>query len=452
MSQSAIVCREITKSYPLYKRKIDRFKEALDPRRRKYHEDFHALRDVSFSVGKGEAVGIMGENGSGKSTLLKIIAGVLTPTSGSVEVQGRVGALLELGTGFNPELTGMENLFFAGTLMGLTREELDARKDSVLGFADIGDFIHQPVKMYSSGMLMRLAFAVQTAIEPEILIVDEALSVGDIFFQAKCMRRIRTMLDSGVTVFFVTHSMSALKELCRRALLLHQGKLLEDSDSAAVVQRYLRLSMEKKTLPVETDLNILEEASAGNEIDRSQEKAVRSRLSFQELLSGQDKFLQSARHDRVQNGQAEFLNVTLLDAEGQPASLFDYGQKVRCRMLIKVHQPVSALWVGYKIRTVTGVDIIHADSSLCDLLDYPFKPGKTYVAEWDFKMNLCHGSYLLGCALGNPVPSTGVQRQMNPVDLIHAAQTFSVQPRTLGMVGSTAVWDNELKYQEAAEE
>lgn len=448
MSLSVIECLNLSKSYALYDRKIDRLKEALHPKRKKYGRDFHALKDVSFSVQKGESVGLAGENGSGKSTLLKLIAGVLTPSSGTVRVQGRVAALLELGTGFNPELTGLENLFFAGTLMGLTREQLHARKDNILGFADIGEFVHQPVKTYSSGMQMRLAFAVQTAMEPDVLIVDEALSVGDIFFQAKCMRRIRTMLDSGVTVFFVTHNMSALKELCRRALLLHHGELVEDSDSAAVVQRYLRLAGQKTPLPSEAETQRLEKECAA----ASPNATERSAQSLEELMAGQETFLKSAGHDRVQNGQAEFLNVSLLDAEGKRADVFDFGQRVRCRMVIKVNQPVSTLWVGYKIRTVTGVDIIHADSSLCDLLRYAFEQRKTYVAEWDFRMNLCHGSYVLGCALGIPVPPTGAHRQMHHVDLIHAAQTFTVLPRSAGMVGSTAVWDNELNFKEVSAE
>ncbi len=440
-----IECLNLSKSYALYERKIDRLKEALHPKRKKYGRDFHALKDVSFSVKKGESVGLAGENGSGKSTLLKLIAGVLTPSSGDVRVQGRVSALLELGTGFNPELTGLENLFFAGTLMGLTREQLYARKDGILGFADIGEFIHQPVKTYSSGMLMRLAFSVQTSMEPDVLIIDEALSVGDVFFQAKCMRRIRTMLDAGVTVLFVTHNMSALKELCPRALLLHHGELREDSDSASVVQRYLRLAGQKTLLPQESENQRLAEGPASSAF-----KVECSPLSVEQLMVEQEGFLKAADQDRVQNGQAEFLNVTLLDGEGKSSNVFDFGQRVRCRMVIKVHQPVSTLWVAYKIRTVTGVDIIHADSSLYDLLNYPFEQGKTYVAEWDFAMNLCHGSYVFGCALGIPVPPSGLQRQMHHVDLIHAARTFTVLPRSSGMVGSTAVWDNQLRLMEVS--
>ncbi|HPH04166.1 MAG TPA: ABC transporter ATP-binding protein, partial [Spirochaetota bacterium] len=183
----AISVEHVSKVYRLYDKPVDRLKESLHPLRKKYHRDFHALDDVSFEVKKGETVGIIGQNGSGKSTLLKIITGVLTPSCGQVRVNGRVSALLELGTGFNPELTGIENVYFSGTVMGYTREEMDVRLDEILAFADIGEFVRQPVKTYSSGMFVRLAFAVAIKSNPEIMIVDEALAVGDMNFQAKCM-------------------------------------------------------------------------------------------------------------------------------------------------------------------------------------------------------------------------------------------------------------------------
>ena len=185
----AVRIQHLTKTYKLYDRSIDRLKESLHPLRRRYHRDFHALKDVSFEIGKGETFGIIGRNGSGKSTLLKIIAGVLTPSAGHLEVRGKVSALLELGIGFNPDLTGRENIYFSGTIMGFSREEMDEKVDDILAFADIGDFINQPVKTYSSGMFVRLAFAMATNVDPDILIIDEALSVGDIFFQTKCYKK-----------------------------------------------------------------------------------------------------------------------------------------------------------------------------------------------------------------------------------------------------------------------
>jgi len=234
----AIKAENLTKTYRLYDSNLDRLKESLHPLRRKYHHEFNALHDFNFEVKKGETVGIIGKNGSGKSTLLKIITGVLTPTSGSVTVNGRISALLELGAGFNPELTGIENVYFNGTLMGYSKEEMHAKLDDILGFADIGEFVRQPVKSYSSGMFVRLAFAVAINIDPDILIVDEALAVGDIFFQQKCYAIIRKKIDSGITCLLVSHDLAAVMNICRRGILLNRGEIAFDGTPEEVVSRY----------------------------------------------------------------------------------------------------------------------------------------------------------------------------------------------------------------------
>lgn len=207
-----------------------------------YYRDFYALKGISFQVRKGESVGIIGRNGSGKSTLLQIIAGTLQPTTGSVSVQGRVAALLELGSGFNPEFTGRENVYLNAAVLGLTRAETDAKFDSIAAFADIGDFLDQPVKTYSSGMLIRLAFAVAVSVEPEILVVDEALSVGDVFFQQKCFQRVRQMLDGGVSLLYVSHDTTAMQNLCNRAVLLKDGETVYEGPPEEAVSRYYAVS------------------------------------------------------------------------------------------------------------------------------------------------------------------------------------------------------------------
>jgi len=224
-TEYAIRAEHLSKVYNLYSHPMDRLKEALNWRGRRYHQEFHALRDVSFDVRRGETLGIIGRNGSGKSTLLKILAGVLTPSEGHAEVEGRVSSLLELGAGFNPELTGMENVFFQGTLMGFTRSEMQQRIEGILSFADIGDFINQPVKLYSSGMFVRLAFACAVSVDPDILIVDEALAVGDVFFQNKCFHRFQRLRESGKTTLFVSHDLGMVKQLCSRVLWLETGQL-----------------------------------------------------------------------------------------------------------------------------------------------------------------------------------------------------------------------------------
>jgi len=210
-----------------------------DDRTTPYYRDFHALQDINFEVLRGESVGIIGRNGSGKSTLLKIIAGTLRQTSGQVSVKGRIAALLELGSGFNPDFTGHENIYLNAALLGLTREEIDDRLESIISFADIGDFIHQPVKTYSSGMMIRLAFAVQTAVDPDILIVDEALSVGDYFFTQKCFRRINEMREKGLTLLFVSHDMGSVRDLCTQAICLHQGRSIYQGDAKKAINVYM---------------------------------------------------------------------------------------------------------------------------------------------------------------------------------------------------------------------
>ena len=214
----AIKIEHLSKVYKIFDKPTDRVKEALNPFRKRYSRDFYALNDVSLTIKKGETVGIIGKNGAGKSTILKIITGVLTPTSGSVQVNGRIASLLELGAGFNPEMTGIENIYMNGTIMGYSKEEMDDRLQDIVDFADIGEFIHQPVKMYSSGMFARLAFAVNVNVTPDILIVDEALSVGDVFFQNKCFKRMDALKKSGVTVLFVSHDMGSIRQLCDKCL------------------------------------------------------------------------------------------------------------------------------------------------------------------------------------------------------------------------------------------
>ena len=235
----AIKIEHLSKVYKIFDKPTDRVKEALNPFRKRYSRDFYALNDVSLTIKKGETVGIIGKNGAGKSTILKIITGVLTPTSGSVQVNGRIASLLELGAGFNPEMTGIENIYMNGTIMGYSKEEMDNRVQDIIDFADIGEFIHQPVKMYSSGMFARLAFAVNAFVEPDILIVDEALSVGDMKFQVKCMDKMAELMKGGCTVIFVSHDINAIRRLCHRVFFFNQGQLLADGEVNTVADMYL---------------------------------------------------------------------------------------------------------------------------------------------------------------------------------------------------------------------
>ena len=236
----AIQVEDVTKIYRLYEKPIDRLKETVSVTHKNYHRDFYALNGISFQVKKGETVGIIGTNGSGKSTILKIITGVLTPTTGTVKVDGKISALLELGAGFNMDYTGIENVYMNGTMMGYTRKEMDAKLQDILDFAEIGDFVYQPVKTYSSGMFVRLAFALAINVEPEILIVDEALSVGDVFFQSKCYRRMEEIRKSGTTILMVTHDMGSIIKYCDRVVLLNRGEFIAEGKPGRVVDMYKR--------------------------------------------------------------------------------------------------------------------------------------------------------------------------------------------------------------------
>ena len=258
MSEIAIAVNHLNKIYRLYDKPVDRLKESLGLSRKKKYKEHYALRDVSFTVEKGETVGIIGTNGSGKSTILKIITGVLNPTGGEVQVNGRISALLELGAGFNMEYSGIENIYLNGTMIGFSREEIDAKLDEILKFADIGDFVYQPVKTYSSGMFVRLAFAVAINIEPEILIVDEALSVGDVFFQAKCYRKFEEFKKQGKTILIVSHDLGSISKYCDRVVLLNQGVKMAEGNPKEMVDLYKRLLVGQAEDPHEEALEAQE--------------------------------------------------------------------------------------------------------------------------------------------------------------------------------------------------
>lgn len=233
-----IEVQNLTKAYKLYAKKSDRLREALDFSKKQYHTPFYALNDVSFSIKKGETVGILGTNGSGKSTLLKILSGVVAPTSGKVVVDGKISALLELGAGFNPEYTGLENIALHGTMMGYSSDEMEKKSEEIIRFADIGEYITQPVKTYSSGMFARLAFAAAINVEPEVLIVDEVLSVGDMRFQIKCMNQMKKMMENGTTILYVSHDVSSVRRFCERAFWLNKGQLIAAGETNEIADQY----------------------------------------------------------------------------------------------------------------------------------------------------------------------------------------------------------------------
>lgn len=410
-----------------------------------YH-DFTALQPLDFTVDRGESVAIIGRNGSGKSTLLQIIAGTLYPSAGDVRVRGRVAALLELGSAFHPQFTGRENVYLYCAILGIGTAQVDALFDEIAAFADIGEFIAQPVQTYSSGMMLRLAFAVQTAIAPDILIVDEALAVGDVFFQAKCMRRIRQMIDDGTTLLFVSHAMSTVREVCARGLLLDHGKLILDGDSGAVTQRYLALQLSQQAPAAGTPTAAVTAAPApvAAPAARAPALAAPRRWALEQLHVGDEMFARKAAAERIQNFKAMLLNVQLLDAEGRFSDSFDFGEDVTLRMLVDVLEPVNNLWIGYHIRTKTGIDAVHVDSNLAGRLGHPFESGRRYVLDWQLRLCLQHGEYYLMCVLAAPDQPYIMQPQWDYIDVVNHAYDFSVAPRRQGMISGLVAIDSAL--------
>lgn len=273
MSDIAIKVDNLTKIYKLYEKPMDRMKEALSLTKKKYSREHYALENLSFEVKKGDSIGILGTNGSGKSTLLKIITGVLTPSSGKIEVNGKISALLELGAGFNPEYTGMENIYLNGTMMGYSKEEMAKRVQPIIEFADIGEFINQPVKTYSSGMFSRLAFAVAINVDPEILIVDEALSVGDVRFQTKCINKMKELKEKGTTILFVSHATEQVRRFCNKALWINKGKIVDQGRSSEIVDKYESFMLQGGKLDEEISKN--EPEILSNENDEEEEEFIK---------------------------------------------------------------------------------------------------------------------------------------------------------------------------------
>lgn len=330
---AVIRVEDVSKCYHLYDKPADRLKQALLLWRKQYYREFWALRGVSFEVRRGEAVGIVGRNGSGKSTLLQIIAGTLTPTTGRVQVAGRVAALLELGSGFNPEFTGRENVYLNGSVLGLSRREIDDRFDAIAGFADIGPFLDQPVKTYSSGMLVRLAFAVQVQLSPDVLIVDEALAVGDALFQKRCYQRLDELRTAGTTLLFVSHSQETVRSLCDRAVLLDGGRVRAAGPSGDVILEYRRL------------LHNEEKRWLSNELGTMQAKAQTAAAAKPSV----DRTLEFGDLD------AEIEDVQVTGPDGPGQAVFAPGDAMAVRVSFVVHKPSTNLCVSLRLRNKQGV-------------------------------------------------------------------------------------------------
>jgi lipopolysaccharide transport system ATP-binding protein len=404
----AVRVQDLSKCYEIYERPQDRLKQSIHPRLQRlfgrepkaYYREFWALKDVSFEVHKGEAVGIIGRNGAGKSTLLQLISGTLNPTSGFVEVYGKVAALLELGSGFNPEFTGRENVYLNASMLGLGHAEINDRFDAIAAFADIGDFLEQPTKTYSSGMLMRLAFAVNTCIHPEILIVDEALGVGDAPFQSKCFKRLRQLIADGTSVLFVSHDISTVRSICAQALWLKNGRSEMWGAAKEVAREYERFCWQQQGVILQyseaSNENRLDPAGAGN----GDGNPVADETSAPyPLFQPNPVFENNCSRSRIGTGDVVIKNFVIVNEAGQPVTSCEYNEKVTLYYLLELCSPISSDFIlGIRFRDLKG-NFIYSANDIHKTHRIEGNPGDRILLSADLRIPLTHQDYVVSTAV-----------------------------------------------------
>ncbi len=375
----AIQVKGLEKAYKLYDKPSDRLKEALGFGRKKRYKEHYALKGVDMTIYQGETVGIIGTNGSGKSTILKIITGVLNPTGGSVHVNGRISALLELGAGFNMEYNGIENIYLNGTMIGFSKKEIDAKMDDILNFADIGDYVHQPVKTYSSGMFVRLAFAVAINIEPEILIVDEALSVGDVFFQAKCYHKFEEFKEMGKTIVFVSHDLSSISKYCDRVVLLNQGVKLGEGSPKEMIDAYKQVLV-GQYVPAADDHSLL-----------SDKEITAAAAAAAGTVKGEvnPELLEYGTKDAMITG------YKITDDMGRETSALLKGKECTITMQVHFEHDIEAPIFAFTIKNIKGVEITGTNTMVEKAFLSPVRAGSDMEITFTQKIDLQGGEYLL---------------------------------------------------------
>ena len=430
-SDNAISLRGIQKSYKLYQSPLARFKEALHPRKKRYYDDFYALRDIDLDIPKGQTWGIIGLNGSGKSTLLKIICGVIQPDCGSLEVNGRIAALLELGSGFNPDYTGRQNVFFSGALADVSRDEMEERFPDIEAFAEIGDFIDQPVKSYSSGMLMRLAFAVAVHVSPDILVVDEALAVGDARFQHKCMKKIKSFKGRS-TMLLVTHDMNAVLTLCDQVVWLHEGNLVAIGEPKNIADRYTRVFYE------------------GEAEDFDAKKFMESVT----ILSSADSFLPkidsavTVSETATAYGlkEVKISHVSLLSRERGSIDSVYGGEVVVCSLWLESTACIENPVVGLSARNKLGIEIFGFNTVTLQTEFTPFHPGNCCLVSFEFVWpQIAPGNYAITVAVAD-----GDMEQWTMHHFVQDILTIDVLSTNEYQIGLVAVDRVQVKIDFAA--
>ncbi|MGN0328175.1 MAG: ABC transporter ATP-binding protein [Lachnospira sp.] len=407
----SIEVENLTKVYKLYDKPSDRLKEALRPGNKSYHRDFYALKDLSFKIKPGETIGFVGKNGSGKSTLLKLLTEVLTPTSGTLKINGKVSALLELGAGFNNEYTGIENIYLNGTIMGYSREEMDKKIDDIVKFADIGDYIYQPVKTYSSGMFVRLAFAVAINVEPDILIVDEALAVGDVRFQLKCMDKFLEFKKKGITILYVSHDVNSIKRFCTRAIWINEGHMEADGDVDTITDKYLDYLKRLDAEDVDKDKTV----DDGEPVEEKDDNKV---------------------------DIAEITSMIITNEAGEEVKEVKHGEKIN----VTVNYYVNDTSIK---KPVIGVALLRLDNlyicglnTLLDQIDVPWKKGHNSITLQYDNFNLVGGGYYFDVAVYDQTASVPFDYRTKYKEIFvkmgYIAEGIEIIPHTWSIADKTA--------------
>lgn len=405
MGDFAIESKNLTKIYYLYNDPKDRILETLKIGKRVYHQEFVALNKVSFNVEKGEVVGIIGTNGAGKSTLLKIITGVLAPTDGQIKINGKVSALLELGAGFNQECSGLENIYLNGRMMGYSRKEMDARCQQIIDFADIGEFINQPVKMYSSGMFARLAFAVAINVEPDILIVDEALSVGDIFFQNKCFKKFDELKRKGVTILFVSHDIGSVRQMCSRAIWLEKGHVKAIGEAPDICDMYMD---EKRKSSEYVSGHIKDEVVSDAGIVPCNEKKVYPRVAYQE--------------DRFKNDSVAIRSVFFEDSKHEPVNVLHVDCEYETHIVVECLADINSMIIGFVLENNKGLPLFDINNFISQQEVIKGKKGQIIEIVYRYKLpRIMNGLYLVGAAVAD-----GTQSRHEMLTWLHGVMQLDV--------------------------
>ncbi len=389
----------ITKRFKLYHSPKDRLKEILLCKQ--YHRDFTALDNVSFEVGEGETLGIIGQNGAGKSTLLKILSGVIIPDGGTIEVNGKVTGLLELGTGFNPELTGVENIYMNGTFLGMSRDELDRKKQSIIDFTELGDFVYDPIKTYSSGMLMRLAFSIAIHAEPKCFLVDEALSVGDAYFQQKCMRKIQEFRAAGGSIIFVSHDTNAVKTLCDYAIMLEGGKIAMAGKPKEVVDFYQGLLLKK------------------------------AHVGPSEVRVDRRVHADSDLHSDVSTGEVDVTSLRILNHAGEDVDSIETDDTIVIRICVQSRRYLDDPHYGFIIRNSLGVSVSETNTYCMGVTTQPLSPGEIAVVEFEMTVPLTPGHYAISVGVANR--GWGYGNFEEYLHLMHDGMILTVTAKTDGI-------------------